>query len=47
MFISAIAFPPPIIALTETKIRDKPITDIAISGLTFMHVNSNSNADGC
>ena len=43
-FLSTLAFQSHIIALTETKIRDKPTINIAIPGFTFLHVNSKSNA---
>ena len=37
---------PYIIGLSETKIKDKPQINISIPGYTFLHNNSDTNADG-
>ena len=45
-FLTNVPLRPRIISLTETKIKDKPLTNITVSGYTFLLVNSISNAGG-
>ena len=45
-FLSKFTIQPHVIALTETKIKDRLLVNISIPGYTFFHVNSNSNAGG-
>ena len=45
-FLSDLPCKPHIISISETKIKDKPLTSISLPGYIFLHKNSVSNAGG-
>ena len=45
-FLSKFTVQPHVIALTETKIKDRPLVNISIPEYTFFHIDSNSHAGG-
>ena len=45
-FISSLSFTPNLVCLTETRIKNQPLANIAIPGYSFAHVNSLGSAGG-
>jgi len=45
-FFSDLSLKPHIIAISEIKLKDKPLINISIPGYTLLHTNSVSNAGG-
>ena len=45
-FLQSLDFLPDIICLSKTHIKDEPLTDISITGYSFIRVNSHSTAGG-
>jgi len=45
-FLSDLSSKPHIIAISETKLKDKPLINISIPGYIFLHTNSVFNAGG-
>ena len=39
-FLQSLEFLPFVTCLAETHIKDEPLTDISITGYSFIHVNS-------
>ena len=44
--ITLLNFTPQIICITETRIKDQPLINVAIPNYSFVHANSTSNAGG-
>ena len=45
-FLQSLDFLPDAICLSETRIKDKPLTDTSITGYSLIHVNSHLTAGG-
>ena len=45
-FLQSLDFSPDITYLSETRIKNEPMTDISITGYSFIHVKSHSTVGG-